>query len=142
MTDFVSKSKNERECIKLEKELNFLMGKQKAYSADGKVIQPQTLGPDYATLLSNYAQPALTVGFVYVYWSTPMVLVTKLSLWPLGWFYLSYGGTAIGVIMWLTACNSVACRVVPWVFQALGCAPPAAEKSILDTVWGFFKSFL
>ena len=139
--DFVAKAKNEREYIKLEKELNYITGKQKVYDVDGKAVPPKPPSTNFASYLLYYVQPALIVGLVYYYWSTPMALVAKGSLWPLGWFYLSKGGTSIGVLMWVFSCNSVASRCVPYLFDVMGCAPePESQKGLVEKVMGFFKN--
>ena len=137
--DFVAKSKLEREYNRVEKELNYLLGKQKVYAADGKALPPPPPPLDVASYLTTYAQPAALLALVALYWSTPMAYITTGTLWPLGWFYLSKGGSELGVTMWVFASYSAASRGVPQVFKVLGLTPEKEAQSLMQSIMGFFK---
>ena len=107
VSDFVAKSRRERELVKVEKDLLLIRGEGERWENGVRLSQGRA---DVAQLLSRRAQPALLVALCALYWGTPMLQVPDRLLWPMGWALAGRAG--VGAAAWCAACSAVAARAV------------------------------
>lgn len=110
VSDFVQRSKLERQLVKLEKDLKTAAGARAA----------AVKAADIPSLLSRYAVPALYLLLAMTFWNTPVAVIPPSLIGPLS-YTLAFPGWprgTVSIVAWLTICHSTLPRLLAVVLPA------------------------